>query len=85
MIRVVAETGSHQASLSGGQRGKPLTVREHEVLCLIAEGLPNRSIARKLGIAESTVKNHLRSVFDKLDVRDRTQAALVAIRTGIAA
>jgi DNA-binding NarL/FixJ family response regulator len=54
-------------------------------LVLVAQGLANRSIARNLGISESTVKNHLRSVFDKLDVVDRTQAAVLAVRTGLAA
>ena len=63
----------------------PLTVREHEVLGLVAEGMPNRLIARRLGISESTVKNHLRAVFAKLDVADRTQAALLAVRSGLAA
>ena len=66
-------------------RGKPLTAREQEVLGLVAEGMPNRIIARHLGISENTVKNHLRAVFAKLDVADRTQAALLAVRTGLAA
>ena len=54
------------------------------MLRLLADGLSNRRIARTLGIAEKTVKNHLAAVFVKLDVHDRTQAAVWAIRAGIA-
>jgi DNA-binding NarL/FixJ family response regulator len=55
-----------------------LTAREREVLALVAGGLSNKQIARRLGIAEKTVKSHLTSVFQRLDVSDRTQAALWA-------
>jgi DNA-binding NarL/FixJ family response regulator len=53
-----------------------LTAREREVLALVGEGLSNRLIARRLVIAEKTVKTHLTSVFTTLGVTDRTQAAL---------
>jgi DNA-binding NarL/FixJ family response regulator len=59
-----------------------LTSREAEVL-LLAGGLSNRRIARTLGIAEKTVKNHLAAIFAKLGVHDRTQAAVYAIKAGI--
>jgi DNA-binding NarL/FixJ family response regulator len=62
-----------------------LTSREQEVLELLAAGLSNRHIARRLGIAEKTVKNHLAAVFSKLGVHDRTQAAVYAIRAGLGA
>jgi len=55
-----------------------LTDREREVLGLVRNGLPNKLIARKLGISERTVKAHLSSVYQQLDVTDRTQAALWA-------
>ncbi|HEV3354348.1 MAG TPA: response regulator transcription factor [Acidimicrobiales bacterium] len=55
-----------------------LTAREQEVLGLLAEGLANKQIARRLGIAEKTVKAHLTSVFQSIGVTDRTQAALWA-------
>src|SRR5581483_3265633 len=55
-----------------------LSRREREVLGLVAQGLSNRSIARSLFISESTVKVHLRHVYEKLGVRSRTQAALFA-------
>jgi len=57
-----------------------LTEREREVLRLVGEGLPNKSIARRLGISERTVKAHLTSVYQQLGVTDRTQAALWAQR-----
>ena len=60
-----------------------LTERETEVLRLLVEGLPNKLIARRLGISEKTVKAHLTNIFQRLDVTDRTQAALWAQRHGI--
>jgi DNA-binding NarL/FixJ family response regulator len=55
-----------------------LTAREQEVLALVADGLANKNIARKLGISERTVKAHLTRVFQSIGVVDRTQAALWA-------
>lgn len=57
-----------------------LSAREVEVLRLVAAGLPNKLVARRLGIAERTVKAHLTSIFGRLGVTDRTQAALWAER-----
>jgi DNA-binding NarL/FixJ family response regulator len=57
-----------------------LTPREHEVLTLLADGLPNKLIARRLEISEKTVKAHLTSIFQRIGVTDRTQAALWAQR-----
>jgi DNA-binding NarL/FixJ family response regulator len=71
------------------QAGRPraidqLTPREREVLRLIAEGLSNKRIARELGVAEKTVKTHVGHVLAKLELSDRTQAALYAVREGLA-
>ena len=60
-----------------------LTAREHEVLALIVGGRANKVIARELGISEKTVKAHVGRVLAKLGVADRTQAALLAVRTGL--
>jgi DNA-binding NarL/FixJ family response regulator len=60
-----------------------LSAREHEVLMLVAEGLPNKLIARRLEISEKTVKAHLTRVFAQIGVTDRTQAALWAHRNGL--
>lgn len=60
-----------------------LTPREAEVLRLVRQGLANKQIARRLGISERTVKAHLTSVFQRVGVPDRTQAALWAERQGL--
>jgi DNA-binding NarL/FixJ family response regulator len=60
-----------------------LSARETDVLRLIVEGLSNKQIAFTLGIAEHTVKNHVKSILSKLGVDDRTQAATAAIQRGI--
>jgi DNA-binding NarL/FixJ family response regulator len=57
-----------------------LTPREHEVLLMVGEGLPNKLIARRLEISEATVKAHLTRIFERIGVTDRTQAALWAER-----
>ncbi|HHY93125.1 MAG TPA: response regulator transcription factor [Firmicutes bacterium] len=60
-----------------------LTAREQEVLCLIARGQSNKEIGTTLAISEKTVKNHVTSIFRKIGVDDRTEAALYAIRRGL--
>ena len=60
-----------------------LTEREVSVLCLVAGGLSNKLVARQLNISVGTVKSHVRSIFDKLRVRTRTQAAAEAQRRGL--
>lgn len=55
-----------------------LTPRERDVLCLIATGSSNREIAQKLFISEGTVKNHVTNILNRLNLRDRTQAAIFA-------
>lgn len=60
-----------------------LTSREIQVLELIAEGMINKEIAKKLYISEKTVKNHVSNIFKKLDVSDRTQAAIYAFKHNI--
>jgi DNA-binding NarL/FixJ family response regulator len=67
-----------------GAQAPPLTAREREVLVLIAQGRSNREIARTLVLAEKTVKTHVSNILMKLGVADRTQAALWAVRHGIA-
>jgi DNA-binding NarL/FixJ family response regulator len=60
-----------------------ISKREEEVLQLIADGLSTTEVAAKLYISVKTVKNHLASIYQKLDTRDRTQAVLQAVRMGI--
>ena len=61
----------------------PLTPREEEVLQLIADGCSTSEVAAGLFISGKTVKNHLASIYEKLEARDRTQAVLSAVRSGI--
>lgn len=75
-----ARPSRHDPSVN--EQADVLTTREMCVLELVAQGLTNYAIAHRLGIAENTVKNHLRNVHVKLDVRCRTQAVTVAARAG---
>ena len=72
---------------SDGRFDRPddvLTAREREVIGLIARGRANKAIALELGVSEKTVKSHVSNIFGKLGLTDRTQAALYAVRHGIA-
>lgn len=71
-------TGREEEKVEG------LTAREQEVLRLIARGQSNKEIGTALAISEKTVKNHVTSIFRKIGVDDRTEAALYAIRHGLA-
>ncbi|MFB7216164.1 response regulator [Streptomyces sp. NPDC056255] len=75
---------AQEDSGSGTGRGSTLTEREREVLGLIADGRSNREIARALVLSEKTVKTHVSNILMKLDLADRTQAALWAVRHGAA-
>src|SRR5262245_4859403 len=61
-----------------------LTPREEDILKLLATGESNREIGKRLFISEQTVKNHLANIFRKLQVNDRTKAALLAVKFGLA-
>jgi NarL family two-component system response regulator LiaR len=66
------------------EAGAQLTDREREVLRLLAEGRSNKEIARSLVVSERTVKGHVSNILGKLGLQDRTQAALFAVRNGLA-
>lgn len=72
---------------AGGGRAEalvlPLSPREREILALLGTGASNKEIADRLCLAEGTVKNHVTNILTKLDVRDRTQAALRARQLGL--
>lgn len=63
---------------------EPLTERENEVLILVAHGLTNQEIADRLFLSPWTVRSHISSILSKLNVENRTQAALFALRSGLA-
>ena len=60
-----------------------LTARENQVLALLARGMPNKLIARQLGISAKTVSNHVERVYSKLGVSNRAGAAMYAMQYGI--
>ncbi len=83
--KILAEF-SLMAQGKGKKRGgveHDLTERELTVLRLVKDGKTNKEVANSLGLSEKTVKNHVRNIFHKLQVYDRTQAAILAIRKGL--
>ncbi len=76
-------TAEITARLAGLRLGPAVTLREREILALVAKGRANKEIAAALGIAEDTVKRHISNVLQKLGVSDRAQATAEAIRRGI--
>jgi DNA-binding NarL/FixJ family response regulator len=74
---------AQDVAAGGSGRAGVLTEREREVLALIADGRSNREIARALVLSEKTVKTHVSNILMKLDLADRTQAALWAVRHGL--
>jgi DNA-binding NarL/FixJ family response regulator len=83
LVRAVREVAAGRAWLHPPSPIESLTARERSVLALLAEGLSNKQIARKLALTEGTVKGYVSQVLDKLSVADRTQAALLAHREGL--
>jgi DNA-binding NarL/FixJ family response regulator len=80
---ILRELGSGERATDEERTVSPLTPREEEILQLIADGCSTSEVAEHLYISAKTVKNHLASVYAKLDARDRTQAVLSAVRIGI--
>ena len=73
----------HRSGGAGAADGHVISAREEEVLQLVADGLSLPEVAARLYISVKTVKNHLASIYTKLEARDRTQAVLRAVRMGI--
>ena len=72
-----SQTASEQA-----QPTHPFSPREHQVLCLAAQGLTNKEIAYRLGISERTVQFHINSIFNKTATNSRTEAVVLALLNG---
>lgn len=85
--RVLAASTSRVRPVTGGNsRPGPsveITEREHDVLTLLVEGLSNSQIAERLSVSAETVKSHVSHILEKLNVSDRTQAAVKALRAGL--
>ena len=75
--------GTRQKTRGDGQPACPLTLREREVLQLIAEGCSNKDAAAKLHLSPKTVETHRRSIMEKLDLHNVAQLTRYAIREGI--
>ena len=81
-LRVLPQRPSAAADAESAGAPAPLSPRERELLELVAAGLGNKAIARRLGLSVNTVKYHLASVFTKLDARTRAEAVSAAARRG---
>ncbi|PJF41219.1 MAG: DNA-binding response regulator [Phototrophicales bacterium] len=79
-LRIEAATGPYMVNPE--EHFVPLSPREMEILRYVTQGKTNKQIAQSLGISHQTVKNHVSSILTKLDVEDRTQAAIYAMRRG---
>ncbi|MBD0337478.1 MAG: response regulator transcription factor [Cyanobacteria bacterium Co-bin13] len=79
----VLSAGSSLSRSTTNPPPQPLTSREVEVLTLLAEGVGNKTIARRLNLSEHTVKFHISTIFAKLDVSSRTEAVIVGARLGL--
>ncbi len=76
-------TGPLLAGIAGGDEGGALAPRQQEVLQLVADGLENKQIARRLQISEATVKTYLKAIFETLGARGRAEAVAIALRRGL--
>ncbi|MEM1292794.1 MAG: response regulator transcription factor [Cyanobacteria bacterium P01_H01_bin.162] len=81
--KLIGALKSHQAPATKSPIETPLTARELEVLKLLAKGTTNKGIAQALYVSEGTVKNHVSNILMRLDLRDRTQAAIYAVENGL--
>ncbi len=82
---VQGETQADAGKAPSGAGVADLTPREHEILCLLAEGQSNKVIARNLGITDGTVKLHVKSILRKLSVHSRVEAAVIAVEQSLCA
>jgi two-component system, NarL family, nitrate/nitrite response regulator NarL len=81
---VLAKAVQGEARAAQAENGiADLTPREQEILCHLAEGQSNKTIARQLGISDGTVKLHVKAILRKLDVHSRVEAAVIAVERGL--
>ncbi len=82
-VDAVLSAGGHRTGRAPVEGPMGLTARENEVLVLLAQGLPNKSVAKHLGISPKTVSNHVERVYTKLGVNNRAAAAMAAMQRGL--
>ena len=85
---IANSVAEHVIDLIGVMTSQPetydgLTAREVQILQLLANGMPNKQIAHRLGISEKTVRNHVSNIYQKLGIYDRAHAVIYAIRKGL--
>jgi DNA-binding NarL/FixJ family response regulator len=78
-----AANSNNSARIGVREQGGVLSVREREIVVLVAQGFKNKELAERMFISEQTVKNHLHNIFDKLGVSDRLELALYAIHNNL--
>ena len=83
IARKLVEQVAHQAGPAPEAQAEQLTEREREVVRLVAQGRSNSEIARALVISDKTVKTHISNILGKLELQDRTQLAIYAIKHGM--
>lgn len=83
-LKMIEEFRRQQTSAIGADGITMLTEREQDILRLVAQGLDNNTISERLGLSEKTVRNRMTAIFEKLHVNNRVQAALYALRRGLA-
>ena len=83
-LKTMDEFRRLQGDAAGADGITPLTERELDILRLVAQGLDNSEIGHQLGLSEKTIRNRLTTIFEKLHVNNRIQAALYALREGLA-
>ncbi len=81
--KVIQELNRSSDAMRGPLTPSPLTVREVEILQLLAQGVENKEIARRLSLQDATVRTHVSNILGKLQLANRVQAALYALRSGI--
>jgi two-component system nitrate/nitrite response regulator NarL len=83
LLREIQNGATKRASSPEPPQGPPITRRELEILQLVAEGLSNKEIGKKLSITEGTVKNHVHNALEKLHMENRIQATAYIVRQGL--
>ncbi len=83
MMRLIEQPNADKSEGENSQQHDSLTIREMETLVLVAKGMVAKEIARLLAISEKTVRNHISNIYRKLDIYDRSQIVIYAMKKGL--